>query len=379
MSNDHGKHGLGKDIGDNDHHKIGLAKDIVDNDHSKPGLAKDIVDNDHRKLGFTKNVEDNDHPDYRVFDNGIRFNEIVHPGFSFKLVDTNFQSVNGSEELGEDDIEEVKQEEDREGVVDLGFLVKGLELRRRDASAIFFLVSLLSAAYGYVIAGYVVTYSWVLGIVFLEVVNHYLGRNRSYFRTIWDGSTLGLKRLSGFILMKWAVRDALTQLLGLWYFGEIEDQYSFFKIFLRLKLMPFSITSSWIKGFEKETAGFMFAWLLMDLVVEFVFALDSWVAIVDSRRTGREIVKEGCYLLSTMFKPAVTIKCLESILCGSYLKWSLARYFGKLFGTAFQSLMEVYFMVTWLIFYFAVRSKEATSIGRTFGQRELEGFIQGHR
>lgn len=290
-------------------------------------------------------------------------------------METALQSVNSSEELDVDDSEVVKQDDERDGIVDLGFLVKGLALRRRDASSLFFLLSLLSAAYGYVIAGFVVTYSWVHGIVFLEVVNYYLGRNRSYFRTMWDGSILGLKRLSGFILMKWAVKDALTQLLGLWYFGEIEDQYSFFKIFIRLKLMPFSITSSWIRGFEKETSGFMFAWLMTDLVVEFVFALDSWVAIVDSRRTGREIVKEGCYLLSTMFKPAVTIKCLESILCGSYLKWSLGRYFGKLCGTAFQSLMEVYFMVTWLIFYFAVRSKEATLIGRTFGQRELEGFI----
>lgn len=313
----------------------------------------------------------------------------MHPGFSLKLIDTALRYDNTSENSDEDESVVLKQEEEedeeegegnvRERVVDLGFLVKGLHLRQRDASALFFIVSLLSAAYGYVIAGFVVTYSWVLGIVFLEVVNHYLGRNRSFIRTIWNGSTLGLKRLSGFILMKWAVRDALTQLLGLWYFGEIEDQYSFFKIFVRLKLMPFSITSSWIRGFEKETAGFMFAWLLLDLVVEFVFALDSWVAIVDSRRTGREIVKEGCYLLSMMFKPALTIKCLESIICGSYMKWSLARYFGKLFGTAFQSLMEVYFMVAWLIFYFAVRSKEATSLGRTFGQRELDGFIQGHR
>ena len=174
------------------------------------------------------------------------------------------------------------------------------------------------------------------------------------------------------------MRDAVTQLLGLWFFGEIEDQYSFFRIFVRLKLMPFSIMSPWIQGFEKETAGFLFAWLLVDMIVEFVFAVDSWVSIADSGRNWREIVKEGCYLLLAMFKQAVIIKCLESMVCGSFTRWTLARYFGKLSTTAFQSIMEVYFMVAWLIFYFAVRCKDATSLGRTFGRRELEGFIQGH-
>ncbi|XP_052174936.1 uncharacterized protein LOC127789899 [Diospyros lotus] len=313
-----------------------------------------------------------------VADNGIRVSEIFRSGLFFKL-----RSI--EDESNNDELSKVKhsmkngEDEAEERVVDLQFLIKGLELRQRDASALFFLVCLLSCAYGYVILGFLVTYSWVIGIVFLVVVNHILGRYRSLAGTIWDGSNLGLKRLSGLILMRWAVKDALTQLLGLWYFGEIEDQYSFFKIFVRLKLMPFSIMSTWIRGFEKETAGFLYAWFLLDLIVEFVFAVDSWVAIVDTRRTGREIVKEGCYLLSTMFKQAVIIKCLESMLCGSLTRWILARYFGKLFATAFQSMMEVYFMVAWLIFYFAVRSKDATSLGGTFGRRELEGFIQGRR
>ncbi|XAR69116.1 hypothetical protein NMG60_11000588 [Bertholletia excelsa] len=148
--------------------------------------------------------------------------------------------------------------------------------------------------------------------------------------TLWDGSNFGLRRISGLILMKWAVRDALTQLLGLWFFSEIEDQYSFFKIFLRLKLMPFSIMSTWIRGFEKETAGFLFAWLFSDMIVEFIFALDYWVAIMDARMNGRQIMREGCYLLSTMFRQAVLIRFLESVLCGSFTRWTLARIVGKL-------------------------------------------------
>ena len=69
--------------------------------------------------------------------------------------------------------------------------------------------------------------------------------------TVWDGSRLRSRRLSGFILMRWAVRDGMTQLLGLWLFGEIEDQYSFFKLFVRLKLMPFSVMLPRIRGIRE--------------------------------------------------------------------------------------------------------------------------------
>ncbi|CAL5334743.1 unnamed protein product [Camellia sinensis] len=338
---------------------------------SPPNGSFVVLSNFESRLGFSNFVTDN----------GIRVPDIVRSGVSFKLPESSLQSTVESIEDDNDELKKVKNslkqgDDETDRFVVFQYLIKSLELRKRDASALFFLVCFLSVAYGYVVLGFLVTYSWVLGVVFVVVVNHLISRRRSWTGTIWDGSNLGLKRLSGLILMRWAVRDALTQLLGLWFFGEMEDQYSFFKIFVRLKLMPFSIMSPWIPGFEKETAGFLFAWLLLDMIVEFVFAVDSWVAIVDARRGGREIVKEGCYLLSTMFKPAVVLKCMESVLCGSFTRWTLARYFGKLFATAFQSTMEVYFMVAWLIFYFAVRSKDATSLGRTFGQRELQGFIQ---
>jgi hypothetical protein len=254
-----------------------------------------------------------------------------------------------------------------------------LELGRRDATALFFLVGILSASYGYVILGFLVTYALVLGIVFVVVLNHLLQKHKSLIGTIWDGSHLGLKRLAGFILMRWAVRDALAQLLGIWFFGEIEDQYSFFKIFVRLKLMPFSIISSWVRGYEKESAGFLLSWYLLDLLVAFIFAVDAWVAIVDSRKSGREILKEGCHLLTTLLNPAINIKCLEGMICGSLTRWILTRFLGKTFASSFLSVMEVYFMVAWLIYYFAAKSKDAISLGRTFGTRELEGLLEGIR
>lgn len=364
----------GSGIGDSDdeiritNSRIGSSDDEISVSDNIIGVSDSGIGDSDDEIRISASGIGSSDDEIRVSDNGIRAREIVKSGFSLKLVNSSLQSVDDDGENGGLG----KVENSR--VLDLHFLTKGLELR-----PLVLLICLLSTAYGYVLLGFLVTYSWVLGIVFVVVVNHFLGRRRSWFGTVWGGSILGLKRASGFVLMRWAVRDALSQLLGLWFFGEVDDQYSFFKIFLRLKLMPFSLTNQWVRGFEKETAGFLFAWILSDMVVEFFFAVDSWVAIVDSRRSGREIMKEGFYLLSTMFRQAGVMKCLEFMLCGSFTRWTLARYFGMLFATACQSIVEVYFMVAWLIFYFAVRSKDATSLGRTFGQRELEGFVQGQR
>ncbi|KAL2345067.1 hypothetical protein Fmac_006352 [Flemingia macrophylla] len=305
-------------------------------------------------------------------DDGIRVSEVVRSGTTFNTEDLSPDDAAGAEDP--------ELDKPREGnTVDVQFFVKGVEVGRRDAAALFFLVSFLSAAYGWVILVFLVTYSWVLGVVFVAVVNDLVGRFSSVTALVWDGSRLGLKRLSGFILMRWAVRDALTQILGLWYFGEIEDQYSFFKLFVRLKLMPFSVMSPWVRGFEREISGFLFTWFLVDTFVAFIFSVDAWVAIVDSRKSGREIVKEGCYLISTMLNQAIQLKCLEAVFCGSFVRWALGIVFGRSFAKMFQSIMEVYFMVAWLLFYFAARCRDADLQGRRFGQRELEGLVEGHR
>ncbi|KAF9665042.1 hypothetical protein SADUNF_Sadunf16G0080900 [Salix dunnii] len=221
-----------------------------------------------------------------VIDNGVKVPEIVRTGIQFKAAEENHSYVdNANNDEGEDSErsrEDFNSKEiGEEKIVDLQFLVKGLELERRDAAAL-------------------------------------------------------------------------------------------------LKLMPFSIMLPWINGFEKEISGFLVFWMLLDLVVGFIFAVDAWVTVVDTR-TGRELLKEGCYLISTMFNQAVQIKCYEEILCGSAARWFFAQVFGKILATLLQSAFEVYFMLAWLIFYFVARCKEADSDGRRFGRRELKGLIDGLR
>ncbi|KAK8561909.1 hypothetical protein V6N13_148944 [Hibiscus sabdariffa] len=314
-----------------------------------------VLSNFDTKLGFSNSVADN----------GILLPKIVRYGIKFKTISFDHENNEG--------------EQQEEKIVDFQFVYKGFELGRHDAAVLFFVVSFLSAAYGWVILGFTAIYSLIFGVLFITIVNDLTGRFVSFLGAFWDGSKMGLKRLTGFILIKWAVRDAVTQLLGLWYFGEIEDHYSFFKLFVRLKLLPFSVMSPWIRGYEKEISGFLFTWFLVDTLVSFAFSLAAWIVMVDSRRSGREIIREGFYLMSTLLNQGIQIKCYEAILGGSLARLVLTRIGGELFATVIQAALEVYFMVAWLIFYFVVKCREANAEGRRYGRRELEALVDGPR
>ncbi|KAI3522955.1 hypothetical protein L1887_01007 [Cichorium endivia] len=144
-------------------------------------------------------------------------------------------------------------------------------------------------------------------------------------------------------------RDTFTQLLALFFFGKIDDRYSLLKIFVKAKFMPFSISTPWGK------------------------------VMADPRKNRKETVKEGYHLLSLMLHPAINLKCYEAIVCGPFARGLLARTFGDLIAMAFQSFMEVYFMVAWMMYYLSVKSVDANSHGQPFGQRELEAMLEDVR
>ena len=83
--------------------------------------------------------------------------------------------------------------------------------------------------------------------------------------------------------------------------------------------------------------------------------------------------------MSLMLHPAINLKCLEGIVCGTFGRWVLSQFLGKFFASAFQSFMEVYFMVAWLLYYFSVKSMDANVSGVPFGHRELERLLEDVR
>lgn len=176
------------------------------------------------------------------------------------------------------------------------------------------------------------------------------------------------------------------QFLCICFFSEIQDQVKLFKLFVRVKLMPFSLTAPfplgpWFAPLEADLSGFVYAWAVVDMVSAVVLAVNPFVVIMDHnvRRRGPDAMKEGFYLSSLMLSQAIWIKLMETLVCGRAARAALMMIGGRMFAMAVQSVGEVYFMVAWLVFYFAARSKDGELEGRRFGRRDLEDCINGLR
>ncbi|KAG6508402.1 hypothetical protein ZIOFF_033776 [Zingiber officinale] len=255
---------------------------------------------------------------------------------------------------------------DRDRFPDLRILGRGFDLDPRDATAIVYLLTLLSATHALAIIGFLLTYTSALGIVFFTIVTSQLGKPVSVINTICSGAQLGMRRLTGFVFLRWAARDALIQFLCIWFFADVRDQNVLFKLFVKVKLMPFSLSpvNPWPGPYDEALSGFFFVWALVDTAVSLVFAVVPSVVIMDHdfRRRGKDVLKEGFFLTSLMPRQAIWIKLLETLVCACMGRWMATVFGWKLFVTAFLSIAEIYFMVVWMVFYFSARCKDGELI-----------------
>lgn len=257
-----------------------------------------------------------------------------------------------------------------------------LDLTRRDAAAIINLIALLSSAHIFAILGYIAVHSAALGAVFASVAGHHVPGRRLVF--LLTGAARGAKRLTGFAFLRWATRDAIVQMLCLWFFADVHDQAQLFRLFVVAKLMPFSASvNPWLGAAVAgpELDGFFVAWAVLDAVVSVLFTVVPWVVVMDRdpRPPGRNAVKEGCYLVSLMPTDATLLKCWETVVCGSMGRLIMVTFGGKVFGGFLHSIAQVYFMVVWLLFYFAARCKEVRLGGRQFGLEDVAAALDGFR
>lgn len=187
-----------------------------------------------------------------------------------------------------------------------------------------------------------------------------------------SGARIGVRRLVGFVFLKWAIRDAIVQLLCIWFFANVDDQSKLFKLFIKAKLIPFSLTV--ISGNDDpQLHGFLFMWGLVDSVVSIFLVLVPWVVVVDGNvgMRGQEVLKEGVFLVALLPGQSMWIKCLETAV-GGRLGWLvLAVFGGRRFAMWAQAVLEVYFMVVWLALYLEARKKDYEIGGRRFGREEL--------
>uniref|UniRef100_A0A0E0BBR1 Uncharacterized protein n=1 Tax=Oryza glumipatula TaxID=40148 RepID=A0A0E0BBR1_9ORYZ len=249
--------------------------------------------------------------------------------------------------------------------------------------AIINLLAMLSSVHVLAILGYIAVHSVALGTVFASVAGQHLqGRPRRWFH--FSGMAFGVRRLTGFAFLRWATRDAIVQMLCLWFFSEVHDQAQLFRLFVVAKLMPFSASvNPWLAVTVggPELDGFFIAWALLDAVVSVLFTVVPWVVVMDRdpRPPGRNAVKEGCYLVSLMATDATLIKCWQTVVCGSMGQLAMVTLGGKVLGGFLHSIGEVYFMVVWLMFYFSARCKEVRLGGRHFGLEDVAAALDGFR
>lgn len=265
---------------------------------------------------------------------------------------------------------------DVETFVILKVLIKEFEWWRwqRKANSLDTLVGVFSITSAFVLLACLFIHAWVYGTIFLKVVDHLVGNERPNYHTCFYGWKIGVRRWTSLLmLMKWKVRGALALLIGAYFFWKVEDLHLFLKVFLRIIFMPFSDSAPWVAGYEWESLGFAVIWFFVDLVACFVFAIDSWLLIVNARRMGaREIFREGYRLLGALFYPAFVINVLEAVI-PLVLKMMLGE--GSFEYMYLQAVMEVYFKVAWLIFYFSAWQKAGASVGRPYGRREFQDLV----
>ncbi|CAL9164523.1 uncharacterized protein LOC135662998 [Musa acuminata AAA Group] len=262
------------------------------------------------------------------------------------------------------------------GQQDLG---RGFDIDRRDATAMLYVLVLLSSTHSLAILGFVIAYTSALGIVFFSIAAFHVQRPATVVETIFSGARAGIRRLTGFVFLRWAARDMLIQFLSFWFFANVEDQAELFKLFVKVKLMPFTLSpfNPWSGLQDEALSGFFFVWALVDTVGSVMVVLMPWVVIMDNnlRRGVLDEVKEGFYFITLMPAQAIWIKFLEMMICGNLGTSAAMMVGGRLFAGLFHAVAEVYFMAVWLIFYFAARGKDGEMTGRRFGPRDLQRCI----
>ncbi|KAC9183969.1 hypothetical protein R6Q59_011498 [Mikania micrantha] len=316
-----------------------------------------ILDSFSPHMGYSKFVSDN----------GIRASEVVRPGVrfsyrSFKIVEKEdnviMNSTNGST------------------LIDAGKTKSKKDLHQ-ETKRLLFKIGAICASFCFMIIASIVIDIWVHGAAFVLVANDILNNQISLQETFHDGAILGSRRLFGFMITKLAIRNALTQLYGVYHFVGIKDQYSLLKIFVRLMILPFSSAPPSVKGYEEEIYLYMLTWFMLDMFMSFPFALGPWVAMVDPGLTRGEVIEEGNRLFSLRSDVAFILRSLQGLVCGDLLGLILAFIFGnKLFALMIQSFMEVYFMVALMLHTFSVKSMDDMANEIPFGQQELEALLE---
>ncbi|CAA3029610.1 Hypothetical predicted protein [Olea europaea subsp. europaea] len=218
----------------------------------------------------------------------------------------------------------------------------------------------------------VVFFSWAHRVVLMQVAYHLLGIHRPWLGILFDAAGHGRTHPHvqfSFMNLRLRTRQALFVTFGLnWY--KIQNLYVLLAVFLRAMYVPIV---NLVQDPEWDTVAFIMFWFVIDWNMGLIFSVGSRVVFFSNAGNIQEIVNESQELLLMLQKPALAIRILEAIICGPMgrlvLWWILGG--NSYYSLGFQCVMEVYFMVAWLVYLFSAMDR----IGMTVGRNQLNAIL----
>ncbi|GLJ53509.1 hypothetical protein SUGI_1141710 [Cryptomeria japonica] len=231
------------------------------------------------------------------------------------------------------------------GIFDQGAIPPGAEKTLALVLSIILLVSFVILL--------VVTFqvAFALRVVAFTVTSTHVGKKASIKHSLRSSLRSGIWKLMWFAIFIGFLQELQTQFMAKIFFGEALEKNQIEKLVYRLSVMPFSILAPW-----KDD-------------------LATGMAIMEREYSGREALNKGWNLVKNMAFEAAIIKVIEAVFCGRSFGWMLKKLGGQFFSSFTVTLVQTYFLVLWLIFYFAARCKEDEGGREHFTHQDLEDFL----
>ncbi|CAM6048686.1 unnamed protein product [Sphagnum compactum] len=244
---------------------------------------------------------------------------------------------------------------------------------------VLFMLGVLAGAIMTFFAVLVFQHAALLGTVAYTVVSTYVGKRVSAVQAMKAGFRTGLLRLIWLAVLHDLIRDLLGLLTIKTSFGGVMKGEAVDRLVLRLSTMPFPIlapfkdadSSGW--GMASRIAVFVILDYVFDMLASCVYIMACWVTIMEREHWGFAALARACNLVTSVQNQVLSLKLLESVLCGRSARWVLQQFLGPFLSLLLVSAGQLYFYVCWLVLYFSARCKQESN--PQFTHRVLEDFL----
>lgn len=258
-----------------------------------------------------------------------------------------------------------------------------------------FLLSLSSCTAICSVAIFLGTYTMVLPTAFVAVSQYYVlhlgGRFQriTMMETAYRGCKVGKGRVAKLILWWVLARELMIVLLFCYLHGDTfqKDKLRTIRLLIEAMLTPFTFTAPIpmviTNKYECELAHIWAYWEIPAAVLASFFVLVPYIVIMNQRRINNnnnwwlaDGVRGGHHLSSLVHYANLKIKFVETMVCGPP-GWIVCHSYGSDFTLVFQAVAEIFFVVTYVVFYFLAMFEggEGLQGGERFQVGDIQEFL----